>query len=73
MKKMYTKSELKRALDLIEEGYSFSEVSREMGMNKSILAREMRKQKNEKANKNIERDNKRIKQENLEIYNKCTR
>jgi len=61
MKKRYTKSELKRALDLVEEGYSFSEVSREM-----------RKRKNEKANENMERDNARLKQEKLEIYNKYT-
>lgn len=68
--KRYRKSELKRALDLIEEGYSFSEVAREMGMNKSIIAREMRKRKNEKANLNIVRDTKRITEENLLTYEK---
>ena len=50
----YTTEELKKALDLIEEGYSFSEASAETDLNKSILAREMRKRKNEKARQHIE-------------------
>jgi hypothetical protein len=52
-KSKYTQIELKKALDLIEEGYSFSEVSTETNINKSILAREMRKRKNEKARQHI--------------------
>lgn len=39
----YTYDELKKALDLIEEGYSFSEAATENNLNKSIIAREMRK------------------------------
>ncbi|MCT4542898.1 MAG: hypothetical protein N4A63_05110 [Vallitalea sp.] len=52
-KSKYTQIELKKALDLIEEGYSFSEASTETNINKSILAREMRKRKNEKARQHI--------------------
>jgi hypothetical protein len=52
-KSKYTPEELKKALDLIEEGYSFSEASTETNLNKSILAREMRKRKNEKARQHI--------------------
>lgn len=50
----YTHIELKKALDLIEEGYSFSEVSIATNLNKNILAREIRKRKNEKARQHIE-------------------
>lgn len=49
----YTHEELKKALDLVEEGYSFSEASTETNLNKSIIAREMRKRKNEKARKQV--------------------
>lgn len=50
----YTYDELKKALDLIEEGYSFSEAATETNLNKSIIAREMRKRKNEKGRRNID-------------------
>jgi DNA-binding phage protein len=52
-KSRYTPSELKKALDLIEEGYSMTQVCDETNLNKSILAREMRKRKNEKAMQQI--------------------
>lgn len=52
-KSRYSTIELKKALDLIEEGYSISEASSETNLNKSILAREMRKRKNQKARQHI--------------------
>lgn len=45
----YTRAELNRSLDPIEEGDSFSTVEKIIQLNKSILAREMRKRKNTKA------------------------
>ncbi len=54
MNREYEKEDLEKALDLVEEGYSFSEVSQSIPLNKSILAREMRKRKNLKAKKRIE-------------------
>lgn len=68
----YTELELKKALDTIEEGSTFSEVSRETGINKSILAREMRKRKNEKANINLARDRVRITEEIINAYEENT-
>jgi hypothetical protein len=52
-KSKYTPIELKEALDLIEEGSSISEASSDTNLNKSILAREMRKRKNQKALQDI--------------------
>lgn len=49
----YTPMELNKALDLIEQGYSFSEALVGTNLNKSILAREMRKRKNKKALQHI--------------------
>ncbi|WP_017413829.1 hypothetical protein [Clostridium tunisiense] len=66
----YTELELKKALDTIEEGSTFSEVSRETGLNKSILARERRKRKNEKGHMNIARDRVRITEEIIDAYEK---
>lgn len=54
MIRKYTNAELKRALDMVEEGYSFSEVVMANNLNKSIVAREMRKRKNEKAGQHID-------------------
>ncbi|WP_346890143.1 hypothetical protein [Clostridium sp. UBA1056] len=48
-KRRYTQIELKRALDMVEEGYSFTEAAEINNLNKSIVTREMRKRKNEKA------------------------
>jgi hypothetical protein len=62
----YTKEQLNVALDLIEEGASFSEVERETQINKSILAREMRKRKNSKARVNIDRYLKEVEQLRLQ-------
>ncbi len=55
---MYTYNELNKALDLIEEGVSFSEVERKTNINRSILAREIRKRKNVKARESIKRTTK---------------
>lgn len=54
MDRQYKKVELEKALDLVEQGYSFSEVLEIIPLNKSILAREMRKRKNLKAKNKIE-------------------
>lgn len=48
-KKRYSNIQLKMALDLIEAGSSFSEVEDITQVSKSILAREIRKRKNLKA------------------------
>lgn len=53
--KRYTEEQLNVTVDLIEEGASFSEVERDTQINKSILAREMRKRKNSKVRVNIDR------------------
>jgi len=53
-KKRYTQVELKRALDMVEDGYSFTEAAEINNLNKSIVAREMRKRKNEKAQQHID-------------------
>jgi hypothetical protein len=53
-KRKYTQVELKRALDMIEEGYSFIEAAEINNLNKSIVAREIRKRKNEKAKQHID-------------------
>ena len=45
----YTQAELTAALNLIEYGESFSTARKITHINKSILAREMRKRKNTKA------------------------
>ncbi|MHC1747123.1 MAG: hypothetical protein AB9856_01880 [Cellulosilyticaceae bacterium] len=55
--KHYKQESLKKALDLVEEGYSYSQVLdllEDNCLNKSILAREMRKRKNNKAGKAID-------------------
>ncbi|MBE6058962.1 MAG: hypothetical protein E7215_02125 [Clostridium sulfidigenes] len=54
MIRKYTDAELKRALDMVEEGLSFSEAARANNLNKSIVAREIRKRKNEKAEQHID-------------------
>jgi len=54
MIRKYTDAELKRALDMVEEGLSFSEAARANNLNKSIVAREIRKMKNEKAEQHID-------------------
>lgn len=50
-KKHYTYAQLNMALDLIEQGTSFSEVEKITELSKSILAREIRKRKNLKSGK----------------------
>jgi len=36
-KRKYTQAELKRALDMVEEGYSFTEAAKINNLNKSIV------------------------------------
>lgn len=67
--KKYTEAELNRALDLIEDGYSHSEVLKEIKLNKSILVREIRKRKNLKGDKDIEEYRKKLEKENYKTYN----
>lgn len=65
MGKKYSKEELNRALDLVEQGNSFQEVVNEIPhLNKSIIAREVRKRKNLKANSHIEEYIKSLEDEN---------
>jgi type IV pilus biogenesis protein CpaD/CtpE len=54
MIKRYTDAELKKALDMVEEGCSFSEAAMANNLNKGIVAREMRKRKNERAGQHID-------------------
>lgn len=67
MRERYSKEELNRALDLVEQGSSFQMVVDEFPhLNKSIIAREMRKRKNLKADANIEVYRKFLEQDNGE-------
>lgn len=68
MDKKYKKEDLERALDLVEQGYSFSEALKVIPLNKSILAREMRKRKNLKAEKNIAQYHERSTEEILQDW-----
>lgn len=52
-KKKYKKEELNLSLDLVESGWSYSEVSKDTKLNKSIIAREMRKRLNLKSEDGI--------------------
>ncbi|SHI56164.1 ribosome biogenesis GTPase [Clostridium amylolyticum] len=52
-KKKYKKEELNVSLDLVESGWSYSEVSKDTKLNKSIIAREMRKRLNLKSKDQI--------------------
>lgn len=54
-KKKYKKEELNVSLDLVESGWSYSEVSKDTKLNKSIVAREMRKRLNLKAKDQIKK------------------
>ncbi len=56
-KKKYKKEDLNLALDLVESSWSHSEVSKDTNLNKSIVAREMRKRGNLKAKDQIEQEN----------------
>jgi hypothetical protein len=70
MKNKYSKEALEKALTMVENGYSHSEACEGTSLNKSIIAREMRKRGNVKAQKNIDESNK-IEYENfLEVYEK---
>lgn len=70
MKKRYTQEELNKALIMVEEGYSYSEVCKDTSLNKSIIAREMRKRENSKCQKNLDESNKRVFEDFLEVYEK---
>lgn len=58
MKIRYTKAELEEALTMVENGFSHKQACEGKALNKSIIAREMRKRGNEKAQKNIDESNK---------------
>jgi len=61
----YSKEELNRALDLVEQGNSFQKIVNEIPhLNKSIIAREVRKRKNLKAKSHIEEYIKSLEDEN---------
>ncbi len=64
----YSKEELEKALTLVENGHSYAAVCEGTSLNKSIIAREMRKRGNKKAQKNIDASNKRAFEEFLKIY-----
>lgn len=71
MKKKYSIEELEKALSMVEDGYSYSDVCEGTSLNKSIIAREMRKRGNEKAQRNIDESNKKTYEAFLEIYEIC--
>ncbi len=68
MKTKYSKAELEKALTMVEEGYSYSDVCEGTSLNKSIIAREMRKRGNDKAQRNIDESNKKTYEAFLKIY-----
>jgi hypothetical protein len=71
--KPYTEAQLREALDMIEEGYSHSETLAKMPLNKSILAREMRKRKNSKGTQAAEEYNKFFLEETIMLFDKYVR
>jgi hypothetical protein len=68
--KPYTEAQLRKALDMIEEGYSHSEALTDMPLNKSILAREIRKRKNSKGTQAAEEYNKFFSEETIILFDK---
>jgi hypothetical protein len=68
MKQRYNKEELEKALTMVENGYSYAAVCEGTSLNKSIIAREMRKRGNVKARKNMDESNKKAFDEFLKIY-----
>lgn len=64
----YTKEMLEEALDLVESGGTYSDACRGTSLNKSIIAREMRKRHNAKGKKNIEKANEKSFRTFLELY-----
>lgn len=67
-KPRYNTSELKKALDLIEVGHSFSDTLANLPLNKSILAREIRKRKSIKALNQIQASINSFEEENYRIF-----
>jgi hypothetical protein len=53
---------------MVENGYSYAAVCEGTSLNKSIIAREMRKRGNVKARKNMDESNKKAFDEFLKIY-----
>jgi len=68
--KRYSEAQLRKALDMIEEGHSHSDVLTDMPLNKSILAREMRKRKNLKGTQAAEEYNKFFSEETITLFDK---
>lgn len=65
--KKYRKAELEEALQEIEQGASHQEVTNG-SLNKSIIAREMRKRKNEKGRIAIQKNIDKIYEDALKYY-----
>lgn len=69
-KKRYSELQLSKALDMIEEGYSHSQVIEDTVLNKSIIAREMRKRKNLKSRQIAKKYNEFLQEEIIELFEK---
>jgi hypothetical protein len=67
-KQRYSKEELEKVLVMVENGSSYAAVCEGTSLNKSIIAREMRKRGNVKARKNIDDSNKRAFEEFIKIF-----
>jgi hypothetical protein len=72
-KAKYNEKNLKKALDLVEKGHSYAEVLEVAPLNKSIVAREMRKRKNDKADQAHKEYNKKYTDDNVRIYEEMER
>jgi hypothetical protein len=68
--KRYTEEELKSSLDMIEDGASHAETLPNTTLNKSILAREIRKRKNSKGRKAAEAYDKFFAEETIKLFDK---
>ncbi|HEX3022678.1 MAG TPA: hypothetical protein VHQ24_01930 [Lachnospiraceae bacterium] len=72
-KEKYSEQDLKNALDLVEKGHSHAEVLEVSQLNKSIVAREMRKRKNDKADQARKEYSKKYTDDNIRIYEEMER
>lgn len=68
--KRYTEAQLENSLDMIENGYSHSETLTNAPLNKSIIAREMRKRKNLKGRQAGEIYDKYYSEETIKLFEK---
>lgn len=72
-KEKYSEQDLKNALDLVEKGYTHTEVLEVAPLNKSIVAREMRKRKNDKADQARKEYSKKYTDDTIRIYEEMER